>query len=108
MAFTARLPEKLLTEAQAHAAGLGISLNALLAVALSDYLAGRRRPSSKSAEPSPPPAPAKPSADESAALLHRAGAVSYRRPASMSDPCPCGAKNRDGHRLKWKHCHGKL
>ncbi len=24
-----------------------------------------------------------------------------------NDPCPCGAKNSDGHPVKFKHCHGK-
>jgi preprotein translocase subunit SecA len=24
-----------------------------------------------------------------------------------NDPCPCGAKNKDGHPIKFKHCHGK-
>jgi preprotein translocase subunit SecA len=24
-----------------------------------------------------------------------------------NDPCPCGAKNKDGHPIKFKHCHGR-
>lgn len=67
MAITARLPEALKAEADAYAAGLGISLNALLAVALRDYLDARRPgagPRPVAAEPSvsapaaPVPAPA--------------------------------------------------
>lgn len=42
MAFTARLPDQLQHEAQELAASLGISLNALLAVALRDYIDARR------------------------------------------------------------------
>lgn len=38
MAFTTRLPELLQQEAEAYAATLGISLNALVAIALRDYL----------------------------------------------------------------------
>jgi hypothetical protein len=114
MAFTARLPERLLIDAQAHAADLGISLNALLAVALNEYLAnGPRR--------TRPSAPRLPVA-RSSSYPDLAGAVtrgdapppsptgatsSIRPPKSRADPCPCGSVDRDGHRLKFKHCHGK-
>ncbi|MFM9917498.1 MAG: hypothetical protein ACKVOX_16975 [Rhizobacter sp.] len=113
MAMTLRLPPELHAKGQAYSEKLGISLTALLAVALRDYLDGRRampqsveplkgvtvaKPSSKLATSDPLPVqvpssePLKPA---------------YRRPVSLSDPCPCGAKTWDGHRVKWKHCHGK-
>ncbi len=41
MAFTTRLPEVLQSEADAYASSLGISLNALVAIALRDYLNAR-------------------------------------------------------------------
>lgn len=116
MAFTARLPEKLQADAQAHAAELGISLNALLAVALSDYLARPHRRTRLSEPQSNPPAPSRqasmpaPSAATPATVVQPlpTGATgSVRPPKSRSDPCPCGAVDRDGHRLKFKHCHGK-
>jgi hypothetical protein len=59
MAMTLRLPDELKTEADAYAQKLGISVSALVAVALRDYLDGRTTP--RSAPPSPePPAPAEP------------------------------------------------
>ncbi len=103
---TVRLPEPLKAESEALAASLGISLNALMAVALRDYLdrpvtrpsvAPSRPPSPR---PGPPPAPA-------AGLPSAAPGKVYRRPASVADPCPCGSVDRNGYRLKWKHCHGK-
>ena len=42
MAFTARLPESVEVDAKAYAEYLGVSLNALLAVALRDYLDSKR------------------------------------------------------------------
>jgi len=122
MAFTARLPEKLQTRAQALAADLGISLNALLAVALNDYMAKPHRatPSSEpllearasryaDLVPLVTPSTARSAVTQAAAPPPSpSGATgSVRPPASRSDPCPCGAVNRDGHRLKFKHCHGK-
>ena len=110
---TVRLPEPLKLESETYAASLGISLNALMAVALRDYLDSRRA-MPKFGEPSPsvpvaelssspvtsaPPPVQVPSSE--------ALKPAYRRPASVSDPCPCGAKTWDGHRVKWKHCHGK-
>ena len=46
MAFTARLNVEVQAEAQAYADRIGISLNALLSVALQDYLVPRRSPTS--------------------------------------------------------------
>ncbi|MFC6220176.1 hypothetical protein ACFP3P_16605 [Pelomonas aquatica] len=101
---TVRLPELLKSEAESFAASLGISLNALMAVALRDYLDGRTgsasRPSPASSVPSP--------VTESAPVAKPATqAQTYRAPRSRSDPCPCGARNGDGHPLRWKQCHGK-
>lgn len=42
MATTVRIPDPLKDEAAGYAARLGISINALIAVALRDYLDGRR------------------------------------------------------------------
>jgi len=89
------------------ASSLGVSLNGLVALALRDYLDNRTRrrmPSSgaplvvagAASGPSGPTAPSAP----------RAEATTYRAPASRSDPCPCGAKTREGYPVKWKHCHG--
>ncbi len=42
----------------------------------------------------------------------RNSALSLRNSAPTSkvgrnDPCPCGAKNENGHPKKYKHCHGR-
>lgn len=110
---TVRLPEPLKAESEAFAASLGISLNALMAVALRDYLDGRSA-TPKSVEPSPGPSPSPPPPPSGrgpymtqARLLAAAGHP-YRKPSKMSDPCPCGAKDRNGYPVKWKHCHGKV
>jgi len=42
MAMTLRLPEQLAARGRRHAAELGISLNGLLAIALSEYLDKRK------------------------------------------------------------------
>lgn len=107
MATTLRLPTELKTEADAFAARLGISLNALAAVALRDYLDGRRhRRTPSSAAPSasvaPPASTLRPAVKDSPINPPHPYTV-----ASRSDPCPCGAKGPDGHRLKFKHCHGR-
>lgn len=109
--MTLRLPDELVAEGQAFASRLGISMNALMAVALRDYLDGRttgRLPgvsspsgraagstSARSQAPSPAPAPAS------------ASVVGFKAPKSRADPCPCGALDQRGYPLKWKHCHGK-
>ena len=85
MAFTARLPEVLEREAKLYAESLGISLNALLAVSLRDYLDGRRAapPAVGPSVPLPPSAPV------------------WRAPGRPKDRCPCGSGQQ------WRHCHGK-
>jgi len=104
---TVRLPEPLKAEAEALADSLGISLNALMAVALRDYLDRPvTRPCavpSASATPAAPPAPAKP---EAPAKPARQG-PRIAPPRSRSDPCPCGARDHLDYPVKYKHCHGK-
>ena len=99
MPFTARLPQALQHEAQAFAEALGISLNALLAVSLRDYLDGRRAP----------PRPAEASVGLPVVLEVQAPAVLplkpsarvWRAPKRLRDRCPCGSGQQ------WRHCHGK-
>lgn len=88
MATTARLPDDLKAEADAYAGRLGISLNALLAVALRDYLDARRAATR-------PPAPAVDLAPSPAAPP-----VPMRPPKSPRAPCPCGSGQQ------YRHCHG--
>lgn len=89
---TLRLTDSLRLEATRYARTLGISLNALVAVALRDYLDARKgqdaipstpAPVAVVRLPSPPPASAKP--------VYKAG---------RNDPCPCGSGR------KFKVCHG--
>ena len=80
MAFTARLPEVLEREAKLYAEGVGLSLNALLAVSLRDYLDGRRSAPRAAVEPSVPV---------------------LQAPKRPRDACHCGS------RQQWRHCHGK-
>ena len=110
MATTLRLPPELAADATAYAAKLGISVNALVAVALREYIDGRV------IRPSGAPSPNSPGeaihTNSNAAVKPPAPAASkpaqqYRAPRSRSDPCPCGARNSDGHPLRWKQCHGK-
>jgi len=86
-----RFPEPLKAEATAYAERLGISLNALCAVALRDYLDARNK------QPEPEAEQARPG-------------VSATVPASIpaevpkvgaNQPCPCGSGQ------KYKRCHGK-
>lgn len=104
MAFTARLRPEVEADAKAYADRVGLSLNALLSVALRDYLDARlpMRPSvAPSQQPPAPaalaPAPLPPSQPQPPPTEARR----YPAPKSRSDPCPCGS------RLKWKQCHGR-
>ena len=102
MAFTARLSEGLEREAKLYAESLGISLNALLAVSLRDYL--DRRPSAPQAleaavaplegqaAPLPPLAPSAPS---SAPLV---SSMSPSAPPKPSAPVISSSKWRKGSR----------
>ncbi len=122
IAVTMRLPEGLKAEADAYAEGLGISLNALLAVSLREYLNGQRssatQPSVAPVTPDlgqrlPPPGP--PGYVEPAETVTKPATPAatsgprIKPPNSRSDPCPCGAKDHLGYRrLKYKECHGRV
>jgi hypothetical protein len=101
MAVTLRIPPELHARCVAYASSLGISLNALVSVALADYIDARL--------------PSKPSGGPSGARAGLSGARSslgpvkspYRAPKRRTDPCPCGALRPDGRPITWKHCHGK-
>lgn len=58
MALTVRLPDELQIEANCYAAGLGLSLNSLIAVALREYLDDRKRPQEPAPASLPPAVPA--------------------------------------------------
>lgn len=85
---TLRLPDALKAEADAYAATLGISLNALCAVALRDYLLER----------APVPASEAPRAESAQRV---ASAVLAQPAGGVNAPCPCGSGQ------KWKRCHGR-
>lgn len=93
-----RLPARLFDDATAYAASLGITFNALTAVALADYLAQRPTPA-RSVTPA--------SARTAAIATHGqptaapAAADIERPPGGVNAPCPCDSGR------KWKHCHGR-
>jgi hypothetical protein len=122
-----RLVDGLKAEAAAYAAGLGISLNALVAVAVREYLDSKTRPhGSQSAQgdpreakgrPEPPantppdlvsPAPALPASmpraarprlsTPAASTVATSGAPRVAK-VGRNDPCPCGSGR------KAKACH---
>lgn len=97
MGTTTRLPAALKAEADVYAAELGISLNALLAVALRDYLDVRRR--LKALEATGLQGPAVQATAGSPAASP--GAASVQRPRNPNDLCGCGS------RIPWKRCHGR-
>lgn len=108
IARTVRLSTALLGEADAYARALGISFNALAAVALRDYLHARSKPMdaggvavSASHAPEGSAQPAKAPAPQSApqhAPPARAGAGGVK--VGRNDPCPCGSGQ------KFKRCCG--
>jgi len=106
--LSTRLPLALHEEAAAHAAEAGLSLNALLAVALRAYLDGRPRPRTRSSVQSVDGLPALQSMPSQAAGLpqERAGTSIKAPGGNRNAPCPCGATKADGYPVKWKHCHG--
>ncbi len=108
MAFTARLNPEVEAQAKGYAQSVGISLNALLSVALREYLDARHGMRSSGGRALRSPAPPVVEAVASPLALDLAVPVgkSYAAPKSRSDPCPCGARNAQGFRLKWKQCHG--
>lgn len=127
---TVRLPDELKAESEAYASSLGISLNALMAVALRDYLDSRSKSPVVTPSSGPSSLPEKPvsllraggpveslpdpsgpiPASVSAAPVVPGSGVVYRRPvAGNSAPCPCGARKPPyfDYPLKWRECHGR-
>lgn len=114
-ANTVRLPEALQAEAITFADQLGISFNALCAVALRDYLDARLAlaPLRRGAVvPAPLPGVnlehgAKGRAPRTAAVslpsisTQAGGSLPSVPKVGANDPCPCGSG------LKYKRCHGK-
>jgi hypothetical protein len=100
MATTARLPDDLKGEAAAYAASLGISLNALMAVALRDYLDARKRPALEGVGLAPvAPSPAPGQLEPAASGRPRKGVSKVQPPRSRRAPCPCGSGQQ------YRHCH---
>jgi len=98
-ATTLRLPGPLKAEATVYADALGVSLNALCAVALRDYLDARKpKPAALPAKVGPQ-AKAEP-ARVPAALPGASGGKTVPR-VGANQPCPCGSGE------KYKRCHGK-
>lgn len=107
MASTIRFPADLKAEATAYAEALGISLNALCAVALRDYMDSRKaaRTSVRAGlRPSVTlggvPAQAAARAAPARAVQGPTGTASVPR-VGANQPCPCGSGQ------KYKRCHGK-
>jgi hypothetical protein len=108
MALSVRLPEPLKVEAEAYARGVGISLNALLAIALRDYLDARRPGAGTAVAPvvAAPPVPEPRVVPPAVAGLLKMAApgavrdVSIPRPANPRERCGCGSGKR------WNQCHG--
>ncbi len=100
---TLRLPEGLRIDAATYASALGISLNALCAVALRDYLDARLRDlASVPTAPAPVvrsiPAPVR----QKDVQVEPAAPAVYAQPSGgVNAPCPCGSGQR------WKRCHGR-
>lgn len=106
-----RLSPALKSEAAAYAESLGISCNALVAVALRDYLDARKSTRSQPADPE-----AGLTRTERAAKVEEGrlldGPTPNRSPEAgqkvvqlagkvgRNEPCPCGSGK------KWKQCHG--
>ena len=96
-----RLLGELKAEAAAYADGLGISLNAFVAVAVREYLDARRSALRVACPPSPPPPPSPAPVDERRASAPTPETapppVSVRAPSGHpdgvrpNDPCKCGS-----------------
>ena len=118
MKTTLRLPDAIASEATSYAEGLGISLNALCAVALRDYLDGRRRGDAEAPSAAPATVAASPASVASPvpSVGAQAGSVPARAPGDVkassgaarpvprvgkNQPCPCGSRKPYGK------CHGR-
>lgn len=108
---TLRLPDDLQAEAVAYAGRLGISLNALCAVALRDYLDARLAAASLQPGAAALP-PTRLSGTKALEVLGAATSTATRTQAESkvpsrvpkvgaNEPCPCGSGE------KYKRCHGK-
>ena len=109
--MTLRLPIRLKAEVDALAAQLGISVNALVAVALRDYLDGRRttRAAEAAVEATAPPKVERRELEALQDLLAAPDAPllpKFAPPKRPSDPCPCGSVDLNGQAMTWAHCHG--
>lgn len=99
---TLRLPDGLKADAEAYAVALGISLNALCAVALRDYLDARSRSEASPVVPVPVVVPSPVGMRQKSAGPPAAAPVVYAEPAGgVYAPCSCGSGK------KWKWCHGQ-
>lgn len=98
MATNVRFPEALHAQAQAYARELGISLNALLAVALREYL-DRRGPVEVQARPVEVQARPLESGSGPGSGSGEDGARFY--PGNRRGRCGCGSGQQ------WRHCHGR-
>lgn len=97
-----RLPDGLKVDADAYAAALGISFNALCAVALRDYLHARLPAAAVPVVPVPVVKPSPAAVRQKPARPVVAAVAVYTQPAGgVYAPCPCGSGQ------KWKWCHGK-
>jgi hypothetical protein len=122
MASTTRLPPPLKAEAQAYADGLGISLNALVIVALRDYLDARvtaragvavgvhrevdsQAPGRRAALPPAGREPVAHSQAQAARPVRQVVVEDFQSGVvprvGANQPCPCGSGQ------KYKRCHGK-
>lgn len=91
-----RISEPLKLEAAHYAASIGVSLSALVAVALRDYLDRRRWPDG-AAQGREGEAPAAPPVAPSMSVPTRSPTVPK---VGANQPCPCGS------RKPYKRCHG--
>lgn len=105
MAITIRLPEGLQSEADAYAKSIGISLNALVAVSLRDYLSLRApgravNPVSDAISESVDRSKSAPIPEVVEPSRPKAVDLSFPK-VGRNDPCPCGSGK------KYKLCHGR-
>lgn len=99
---TLRFPDPLKAEATAYADTLGVSLNALCAIALRDYLDARKgKPAALrgSVGPQAKPEPFRPAGSSVVPARGLTGQVVPK--VGANQPCPCGSGR------KYKQCHGK-
>ena len=98
-ATTLRLPDEFKAEVTACANAMGVSLNALCAYALREYLDARKpRPAALPAKVVPQ---AKPEPARAAVGLPGAKGGKAVARVGANQPCPCGSGQ------KYKRCHGK-